>query len=385
MIVFYLFLAISIISFALYVPELLIVFYFGRKRKTNTEQKMTPKNLPTVSIVLPVYNEESLIKPKMENMLQLSYPKELLEIIIVDGNSHDRTPEIVRTFCGDRVKLIEQKVREGVTDGVKRGVSATTGEIIVMTDAEALFDPDAIRLLVENFEDPSVGAISGRQVLVNPKINNVTMMETAYRNFHERMRAAESRLYSTSHFKGELVAVRRDLFPFDMSPTVGALDRGIAFNVIRKGFRAIIDDRAVFQDISTEHLKDRNRQKVQRGTLLQENILQNRDMLFGSTFNKFGGFILPSNFLVYIIFPIVFVVALVLAPFGLLDLYLYSPLVVYIVLAGLLALFVPKRIRSFVFVFFHSQFMLLIGLKRIAISGKPKYIKQVEGTRKIRA
>jgi cellulose synthase/poly-beta-1,6-N-acetylglucosamine synthase-like glycosyltransferase len=259
------------------------------------------------------------------------------------------------------------------------------GDVIIMTDAEALFDHDAIRLLVENFEDPSVGAVSGRQILINPTTNDITRMEMAYGGFHERMRLAESCLYSTSHFKGELVAVRRDLFPFNMSPTVGALDRGIAFNVIRKGFRAIVDDRVVFQDISPEHLKDRNRQKVQRGTLLLENMLQNRDMLFNSTFKKFGSFILPSTFLVYMIFPIVSVVALVLAPFGLLDLYSYSPLVVYVALVGLLAFFVPKRIRSFVFAFFHSQFTLLISLKRIAIGGKPEYIKQVEGTRKIRA
>ena len=385
MIAFYIFLAVLILAISLYIPEMLIVFYFGRKRNADGETHKGVTRLPMVSIVLPVYNEESLIKPKMRNMLELNYPKELLEIIVVDGNSRDRTANIVKEFCKDGVKLIEQKTREGVTEAVKKGVSVSKGDIIVMSDAEALFDRDAIRLLVENFEDPSVGGVSGRQVLINSTSNYVTRMEMAYGSFHERMRAAESRMYSTSHFKGELVAVLRDLFPFDASSTVGALDHSIAFNVIRKGFRAIVDDRVVFKDRSPEYLKDRNMQKVQRGTLLQENVLQNRDMLFNPAFKTFGKFILPSNFLVYIIFPVVFLADLILAPFALFDLYLYSPVAVYLIVAGSAVLLLPKRIRVFASAFFHSQFMLLIGLKRIAIGGKPKYIKQVEGTRKIAA
>jgi glycosyltransferase involved in cell wall biosynthesis len=362
---------------------MIIVFYFGRKGKLETSAIDSDVKLPTISIVLPVYNEESLIRPKMKNMLELNYPKELLEIIVVDGNSHDKTPDIVGEFYKDGVKLITQMNREGVTEGVKKGVLISKGAVILMTDAEALFDHDAIRFLVENFEDPKVGGVSGRQILINPTSNDVTRMEMSYGGFHEQMRLAESNLYSTSHFKGEFVAVRKELFPFDMSPTDGALDRGIAFNVIRQGFRAIVDDRIVFHDISTEHLTDRNRQKVQRGTLLLENMLQNRDMLFNSKFKKFGCFIFPSTFLIYLIFPIAFVVALVLAPFGLIDLYFYSPLMVLVTFAGLIAFLLPKGIRSFVFALFHSQFMLLISLKRIFISGKPKYIKQVEGTRKI--
>jgi biofilm PGA synthesis N-glycosyltransferase PgaC len=383
MLVFYIFLGVVILCVSLYIPEMIIVFYFGRKGKLETSAIDSDVKLPTISIVLPVYNEESLIRPKMKNMLELNYPKELLEIIVVDGNSHDKTPDIVGEFYKDGVKLITQMNREGVTEGVKKGVLISKGAVILMTDAEALFDHDAIRFLVENFEDPKVGGVSGRQILINPTSNDVTRMEMSYGGFHEQMRLAESNLYSTSHFKGEFVAVRKELFPFDMSPTDGALDRGIAFNVIRQGFRAIVDDRIVFHDISTEHLTDRNRQKVQRGTLLLENMLQNRDMLFNSKFKKFGCFIFPSTFLIYLIFPIAFVVALVLAPFGLIDLYFYSPLMVLVTFAGLIAFLLPKGIRSFVFALFHSQFMLLISLKRIFISGKPKYIKQVEGTRKI--
>lgn len=373
----------SVLAICLYIPEILIVFYFGRRQRADAKTRLGTSSLPMVSIVLPVYNEEKLIKPKISNMLQVNYPKELLEIIVVDGNSRDRTADIVREFEKDGVRLIVQKDREGVTEAMKKGVSLSKGEIVVMSDAEALFDLDSIRHLVETLDDPSIGAVSGRQVLINPTSNVVTKMEMAYSSFHEKMARAESRVYSTFHFKGELVALRRDVFPFNMPPTKGSLDIGIAFEAVRKGFRAILADDAVFHDISPNRLKDRNRQKMQRGTLLQENILQNHDMLFNPAFKAFGKFILPSNLFVYIIFPVVFLAGLILLPFALIDLYSYSPLVTYIILIGTLMLLLTKRIMVFIFAFFHSQFMLLMGLIRIGITGKPKYMKQVEGTRKI--
>jgi cellulose synthase/poly-beta-1,6-N-acetylglucosamine synthase-like glycosyltransferase len=330
-----------------------------------------------------VYNEEKVIKAKIENMLQLNYPKENLEIIVVDGNSKDHTGDIVNSFSKDGVRLIKETTRGGNTGAVKTGVSSSKGDIVVMSDAEALFDLDAIKLLVETFEDPSIGVVSGGQVLVNPNSNTVTEMEGTYSSFHEKMAIAEGNIQSTFHTKGELLAFRKEVFPFDAPNFKGSIDIDIAFQAVRKGLRAVYDDKVIFHDISPDRLSDRNRQKMQRGTLLQESVLQNLDMLFNRSFKKFGTLIAPSNFFIYILFPVVFLIGLIATPFGLIDLYFYSPLATYVVLIGLLLIFIIKKSRIFVFSFVHAQFMLLIGLVRIGITGKPKFTKQVEGTRKI--
>ncbi len=383
MIALYLFVFVSVIAICLYVPEILIVFYFGPRRNSNMKINAGKNYLPMVSIILPVFNEEKVIEAKIKNMLELNYPKELLEIIIVDGNSTDRTAEIVGKFREDGVQLIEQNTRDGNTGAVKIGVSLSKGEIIVMSDAEALFDLDSIRFTVQLFEDPMIGAVSGRQVLINPTSNLITKMEMTYSSFFEKMAEAESRMYSTIHTKGELVAFRKNVYPFDYPLGKGSIDIGIAFEAVRKGFRTVTNDKVVFHDLSPDSLRDRNRQKMQRGTLVQESLLLNNDMLFNPTFKTFGKVILPSNFFIYIIFPILFLIGIVLAPFALIDLFSYSSLITYIFTFGFLILLLIKRFRIFIFTFIHSQIMLLIGLIRIGIIGKPRFTKQVEGTRQI--
>jgi len=383
MLILYIFIILSVLAICFYLPEVFLILHFRQKCKAGTRIRKAANYFQKVSVVLPVYNEEKLIERKMENLLELKYPRDLIEIIVVDGNSSDRTVELVKKFVKAGVQLVESKEREGVTEAVKTGVSLSTGEIVVMTDAEALFEPNAIRLIVEDFEDPEVGAVSGHQVLSNLTNNVFTMMETTYRNFHEKMRLAESAMHSTSHFKGELVGVRRDLFPFNMDPNKGALDRGIAFNAIRKGYKAVCDERILFYDIATSSLKDRNRQKTQRGTLLQETMLQNLDMLFNPRFKAFGLLVFPSNFFIYFLFPPVFLALTLMFPIVLLylashSLFVASALIVMLVLA----MASSKKVFLFLLTFLHSQIILVVGLIRIAIIGKQKFLKQVEGTRK---
>ena len=383
MIALYLFIFVLIVAICLYIPEMLIVFYFGPRRSTSIKPKSTKNNLPFVSIILPVFNEEKLIEKKIKNLLELNYPKELYEILIIDGNSTDRTAEIASKFSKDGVQLIVQETRKGNTYAVKRGVSLSKGDIIVMSDAEAVFDPDSIKFAVQIFEDPLIGLVSGRQVLTNPTSNLVTNMEKTFSSFHEKMAKAESHIYATFHTKGELVAFRKKVYPFDTISTKGSIDIDIAFEAIRKGFKAISADKVYFKDVSPDQLKDRNRQKIQRATLLQESVLKNLDMFFNSTFKTFGKYIFPSNFFIYILFPIIFPIGLILAPFALIDLYFYSPLITGILIIGFFSLLLIKKTKVFISTFIHSQFMLLMGLIRIGIIGKPRHTKQVEGTRKI--
>lgn len=382
----YLFLGLTILAICPYIPELFLILRLHQKRPrigTPTRIKQIIERLPRVSIILPVCNEEKLIEQKIRNLLEADYPKDLMEIIVVDGNSSDNTVDLVKKFEQKGLELIEQKEREGVTDAVKKGVEVSTGEIIIMTDAEPLFEPTAIRATVEDFEDPRIGAVNGHQVLSNPARNVFTKMEQTYGSFHEEMRLAESAFCSTSHFKGELIGIRKDLFPFNINPNKGVLDAGIAFNTIRNGYRAICDESIIFYDIATDNLKDRNRQKIQRGTLLQQTILQNADMLFNRKFGNFGLLVFPSTFFIYTLSPVLFLASVAVFPLVILELVLQYPLITLslITLLGV-AMVLTRKALTFFLTFLHSQVVLVIGLMRIAFQREQKFVRQVEGTRK---
>jgi biofilm PGA synthesis N-glycosyltransferase PgaC len=375
----------------MYLPEIAIILNY-RKRKVDFSSNggkfsnLSNDSLPFVSIILPVYNEETLIVPKMENLLLLKYPRDRVQIIVVDGKSNDNTLQLARKYeKGSEVIVFQPDKREGVTDAVKKGVLRSKGDIIIMTDAEALFDQNAISLVVKDLEDSKIGAVSGCEVLSNPEGNTFTRMEKTYGSFYEKMRLAESYLYSTSHFKGELVGVRRSLYPFNLHPYKGLLDHGIAYNVIRQGYRAICDEKIIFYDIATDNLGDRNLQKMQRAILVEEDLFQNIDMALNPKFGLFGTVIMPANLLTHFAFPILFIGLLVLAPFVVIQLLIhYLVGTVILLVAGTITALCIKRIRIFLFTFFHSQIVLFIGMLHL-IFGKHKLIKQVKGTRRIGA
>lgn len=123
------------------------------------EQKVTIENEyePTVSVIVPVMNAESTIKDLLDSLMEVDYDKRKLEIIIVDGNSRDRTREIVQKYP---VKLILEK-RRGLNVARNTGIKNSHGKIIVFTDSDCVVPKDWIKKIVKNFRDPEVGCVGG--------------------------------------------------------------------------------------------------------------------------------------------------------------------------------------------------------------------------------
>jgi len=361
-----------IVSLFPYLLQLILVLCFYRKDIVRLKKTY----LPNISIVLPVYNEEKIIENTLENLLELNYPKNLLEIIVVDGCSTDMTVKLVDKFRDKGIELIREKERRGVTEAVKKGVLSSRGEIILMTDAEALIEQNALNFLVEDLSDPSVGAVSGIQVLANRSENAVTRMESEYRKWYDMLRIAESNANSTFNFRGEFVAVRRELFPFELKGSV--LDAAIAFNAIRAGYKSICDERIKFLELAPDTLEDRNKQKIQRATLLQETILQNLGLVFRLKNKGFGSLFFICDFFIFFVSPIMFAMAFLLFPFVIIHFLSFQE---FVPILGLtVAILFTKRITFFSFV--HSQICLIISLLRNMCSAQPRLLSQVKGTRK---
>lgn len=160
---------------------------------------------PTVSIIIAAYNEEKTIAAKIENTLQLDYPKEKLDIIVFSDASSDRTDEIVESYANRGVRLIRVEGRRGKTYCQNIAISEAVGEIIVFTDADSLIEPKALRQMMRWFANPSVGCVSGYLRYVE------SSGESWYQRYETILLQLEGMLGSAVSAFGPFYAVRAHL------------------------------------------------------------------------------------------------------------------------------------------------------------------------------
>ncbi|MDO9583019.1 MAG: glycosyltransferase family 2 protein [Desulfomicrobium sp.] len=206
-------------------------------RKTLRDENHTP----TVSVLLSVYNEEQVIRQKIENFLQLDYPEDRIELLVISDGCSDQTEEIVRSLASNRVRLLIQEERGGKTLALNRGALEAKGEIFVFTDANSMFRPDSVRKLMAAFADPSVGLVSGRSVYVDAEGNET--LGGIYRRYEEWIKEGESRLFSIVGADGAIYALRRDVFEPLKPEFINDLLHPI--QVVSKGLKAVSEPWAV--------------------------------------------------------------------------------------------------------------------------------------------
>ncbi len=135
---------------------------------------------PTVSLIIPAYNEEKVIAQKIENSLSLDYSKEKIEIIVASDGSTDGTNEIVRGFEEKGVKLVELNPNQGKSSAQNRAVAEAKGEILFFTDSDILLRRDAVQKVIRNFADEDVGCVVGRITYLNKCDTSVSEGEGIY-------------------------------------------------------------------------------------------------------------------------------------------------------------------------------------------------------------
>lgn len=201
---------------------------------------------PSVSLLIPAFNEEKVIREKILNSLALDYPPEKLQVIVVSDRSTDGTDVIVGDFA-PHVTLKRNEAQLGKIAGLSNAVRDCRGEIIVITDANAFFEEDALRKLMRNFADPRVGCVSGKRIVRSAE-GQIPQGQGLYWKFENALRIAESRIYSTAFTLGAMTAIRRELF----LPLPGELefDQVWSLHVVNSGFRSIYEPEAIFYEDS---------------------------------------------------------------------------------------------------------------------------------------
>lgn len=327
--------------------------------KNKPQHRKDPSYKPRVSLILPAYNEEKLIKQKLENTVSLDYPKELLEMIVIDSASTDGTQDIIKKFVEEHrdrdIIFVAEEKRAGKSIALNNALPLCHGEIVGMSDIDSLLEKKAMSEAVANFADERVGAVTGRQILMNPDDARSTKFEKSYRDIFLVWRLGESMRYSDFIFHGELALFRRSALD---SFNIGCDDSGTAMDLIQKGYRAIYDADALLYENAPPTLRARFNQKSRRGRSIIEVVLRNLKGL-GNPKVPFSFKITHlANLYLHAVSPVLVLAWIIITPFAILK----HPMLLILLLAGVLLTLAVRRIGNFVWSFIESQLILISSL-----------------------
>jgi len=235
---------------------------------------------PTVSIVLPTYNEEQIVETKLEDVLELDYPMEKIELVVVDSSTDD-TRTIIREYIAEldapELVLLEEDERRGLAPALNDAYAAASNEMVVKTDCDSKLPSDVLHEAAANLADDDVAAVTGRNI----EVLGGSEVESRYRGVQNYIQQLESHLDSTLIFHGPFSAFENDaLLPID--PNSLADDTELALKIRRQGGRVIFDPAVQYMEASFSDFVKRRKQKDRRGMGLIRLLVQHRNAL-GST------------------------------------------------------------------------------------------------------
>ncbi len=203
----------------------------GRVRRPRDAAPSDGGPLPSVSLIVAAYAEEKVIAARVENLRALDYPAELLELIVACDGSPDATAARARAAGAD---VVLELPRGGKIRAQDAGVRRAQGEIVAFSDANAIWEPEALRRLIASFADPHVGYVCGDVRFVNERGTN---QEGLYWRYEMAVRRLESRIRSVTGGNGAIYATRRDSYVV-VDPIMGH-DLSLPFNMIKRGWLAL--------------------------------------------------------------------------------------------------------------------------------------------------
>lgn len=230
------------------------------RRPLRKPHRIDESRMPTVTLLIPAYNEALVLADKLANTLELDYPRECLRILVISDGSTDGSNAIAQQFAGQGVELLALSPNRGKITALNRGMETVTSEIVVLSDANALYDPQAIRKLVRHFADPAVGGVSGKVSLINGKVSYATA-EKKYYNIEHLIQQIEGETGSLIGSDGAMYALRRELYPFPPADTV-LDDFVISMAIIRQGFRLLHEPEAVGHERNLAEIDQEFQRKV---------------------------------------------------------------------------------------------------------------------------
>jgi cellulose synthase/poly-beta-1,6-N-acetylglucosamine synthase-like glycosyltransferase len=233
---------------------------------------------PRISVLIAAYNEEEAIERKIQQTLALEYPHEKLEVLVLSDCSTDSTDEIVKVFPDSRVRLVRMPERRGKTFAQNVGVKEATGEVIIFSDATAIYHPKALLYLACNYQDASVGAVSGRYQYFDPGEQSQTGLgSVAFWNYENLIKKMQSSIRTITGCCGCIYSVRKEAYTELPADIISDLVQPL--QAIRKGYRVVFEDRALAYEETTQSTSEEFSMRVRVVTRAMRGLLSVPDLL----------------------------------------------------------------------------------------------------------
>lgn len=328
---------LSVLFFPFFVISVYTLFYKALIQLFFKQSVKNKEEPPKISLVIALYNEEKVILQKIQNTKTLVYPKNKIEVIFLNDYSTDNSLNIIKNSAKELPftwKIVNNKGHKGKPGALNYLLPRLKTEIVIITDSDSFIEKKAILKLIRNFQEKTIGGVSGRLNIIKPPENKEEYRkELEYRTFYDTWRLGESIIHSISVCNGPLMAFRTDLIK-DISLTTksgcSADDTELAFHIVRKGFRTVYDPEAIAYEVTPSNKIERRSQKMRRAFGLMYCYLHHLDLFKIKRFN--------INFC-FAIFTIV------ISPFLILLSTLIYPFLVFfypLFLIGLVIFFIPK-------------------------------------------
>jgi len=232
--------------------------------RTNKLSEYNQHDYPKVSVLIAAYNEEKVISDKIINTLNLDYPTEKLQIVVGSDGSQDNTNDIVASFAKKypQIILLDFKDRAGKANIINKSIIYCEGEIIVLSDANAMYNKLAIKNIVKNFSDSNVGCVAGeKRMSITDGQDSIGQNEGLYWKLESYIKAQESILFTVIGADGALYAIRRELFrPLPENTSVD--DFLLSMLIVSQGYKIKYEPNAYSYEFSGETLSVEYRRKV---------------------------------------------------------------------------------------------------------------------------
>lgn len=237
----------------------LLVFVKRLATKAKPLADITDDRLPEVTLMVCAYNEEDIIAEKMDNTRRLDYPSDRLHLVWVTDGSNDNTNVLLSAY--PEVKVIYSPERRGKAAALKHGIKEIDTEIVMMTDANTMLNPEAVREVARLMQDPKVGCVSGeKKVMARSDSDGAAQGEGLYWKYESTLKRLDSELYSAMGAAGELCVIRRQLMT-DIPDDTLLDDFIISMEIVKKGYKIAYTSNAYAMEYGSADLHEESKRK----------------------------------------------------------------------------------------------------------------------------
>jgi len=352
-------------------------FYMKNRSTTGWNLKFDSTYVPSVAVLIPVHNEENVIALKLENVAKVAYPKSLMQVVVANDCSTDATLAKVNQYIAEhpdqKISVFDSQVHLGKTGCLNHMLKSLDAEVVIISDVDCFWPSDILRKALTYLSDRTVGAITARELLLNPEDSWVTVGEQFYNQNIQAVRIGESKLHSTIIFQGGFAAYKRSMISEFNHVTD---DSGTALDIVQCNRRALLIPEVGFFTVTPKAWKSKFLIKIRRASHLQHlwahclNLLARRELQMPKR-------IAVPEIMLHIFGPLLAVLLVVLS----VAVMVVYPLLALVLVTGGVAIFLVKKTRIMVFELLQNNLILLVALSSFFTKRNFVFWKPVEDSR----